>query len=201
VDSKVWDERYAGRELLWTAEPNRFVVQEASTLMPGRALDVACGEGRHAVWLAERGWQVTGVDFSRVGIEKARQLEDLRGVHVDWVVADLVEYRPEDQAFQLVIVLYLQLPAALRGPIVRRAASAVASNGEFLLVGHDSSNITRGYGGPQDPTVLYTAEEVVRDLRGTGLRIEREERVERPVETPAGARLALDAFVLGRRGS
>ena len=79
MDSHGWDQRYVGRELVWTSEPNRFLVQAVEGLAPGRALDLACGEGRNAIWLAERGWQATGVDFSKVGLEKARQLEDARG--------------------------------------------------------------------------------------------------------------------------
>ena len=85
-------------ELLWTAQPNRFLVAKSSDLSPGRALDVACGEGRNAVWLAEQGWQVTGVDFSEVALEKARRLAELRGVEAEWVQADLLDYRPAPRA-------------------------------------------------------------------------------------------------------
>ncbi len=199
MDHAAWDRRYAGSELLWTSEANRFLVEEVETVAPGRALDLACGEGRNAIWLAERGWEVTGVDFSTVGLEKARQLADARGVRARWVVADLLDYRPEREAFALVIIFYLQVPAAQRGPILRKAAAAVAVDGVFLLVGHDVANIAHGHGGPRDPTVLYTSHEVADDLAATGLKIERAERVERPVETEAGRRLALDALVRARR--
>jgi SAM-dependent methyltransferase len=200
MDSAHWDERYSGRDLVWTSEANRFLVQEVTGLAPGRALDLACGEGRNAIWLAERDWKVTGVDFSKVGLEKARQLEEARGVHAEWIAADLLEYRPEADAFGLVIVFYLQVPEAQRTPILRTAASGVAPGGAFLLVGHDSSNIAEGHGGPQEPAVLYSAEDVSRDLQGTGLRIERAERVRRPVQTPDGERIAFDALVRASRG-
>ena len=199
MDSIAWDQRYRGRELVWTSEPNRFLVSETGSLAPARAIDLACGEGRNAVWLAERGWEVTGVDFSSVGIEKARQLEDARGVRVEWVVADLLEYRPETRSFDLVIVFYLQVAARERTTILRAAADAVAPGGTFLLVGHDRRNIEQGYGGPQDPAVLYTAEDVTEDLAGTGLRIERAETVQRPVETAGETRIALDALVRASR--
>ena len=195
MDSEGWDRRYARRDLVWTSQANRFLVQEVDGLGPGRALDLACGEGRNAVWLAERGWEVTGVDFSKVGLEKARQLADSRGVQAAWIAADLLDYRPEPGAFGLVIVFYLQVPAAERTPILQTAATAVGPAGTLLLVGHDTTNIAEGDGGPQDPTVLYTAEDVSRDLEGTGLRIERAARVERPVQTPEGERIALDALV------
>jgi SAM-dependent methyltransferase len=199
MDSQAWDRRYTGRELVWTSEPSRFLVREVDGLAPGRALDLACGEGRNTIWLAERGWQVTGVDFSTVGLEKARELQEARRVQAEWIAADLLDYRPELEAFQLVMVFYLQLPAAQRTRIARTAAGAVAPGGTFLHVGHDSSNIAEGYGGPQTPAVLYTARDVAGDLDGTGLRIERAERVERPVQAPEGERIALDALVRASR--
>ena len=191
-----WDHRYAGSEQVWTARPNRFLVAEAAELRPGRALDLACGEGRNAVWLAEQGWRVTGVDFSEAALEKARRLAKARGVTGEWVAADLTDYRPEPHAYELVIVFYLQLPESSRRRIIRAAADAVAPDGTLLLVAHDSSNLELGYGGPQHPAVLYTAGDVVSDLRGSGLEIERAELVERSVETPDGERNALDALVL-----
>ncbi len=199
MDAKDWDRRYEGSTLLWTAEPNRFLVAEASDLPAGRALDLACGEGRNAVWLAERGFDVTGVDFSAVAIEKARGLASARGVSGEWVAADLLAYRPEPGAFDLVIVFYLQVPGAHRRRILRAAGEAVAQGGTFLLVAHDSSNLAEGYGGPQDPAVLYTAADVAADLDGSGLELVRAERVERPVATDDGERIALDALVRARR--
>lgn len=199
MEREDWNHRYAGRELLWTATPNRFLVSETDLLPPGRALDLACGEGRNAVWLAERGWTVTGVDFSSVALEKAQRLASAGGQAVRWVPADLREYRPEPEAYDLVILFYLQVPAAERRPIVRTAATGVAPGGQFLLVAHDRSNLEDGYGGPQEPVVLYTAEDVAADLAGTGLRVERAERVERPVTGADGEHVALDALVRAAR--
>jgi SAM-dependent methyltransferase len=199
MDSEAWNRRYADRELVWTSEPNRFLVAEAAGLEAGRALDLACGEGRNAVWLAEQGWRVTGVDFSEAGLETAHALAAARGVRAEWVTADLLAYTPEPQAYDLVLVFYLQVPAAERRPIVRAAAGAVAPGGVFLLVAHDRGNLEHGYGGPQDPAVLYTASDVVGELDGTGLEIERAETVKRPVDTPEGERVALDTLVRARR--
>jgi 2-polyprenyl-3-methyl-5-hydroxy-6-metoxy-1,4-benzoquinol methylase len=94
MDHRAWDERYASTELIWTAEPNRFLVAEAGGLAPGRALDLACGEGRNAVWLATQRWEVTGVDFSRTGLDKARHLARQRHVTAEWILADVTTYRP-----------------------------------------------------------------------------------------------------------
>ena len=134
-----WNARYAQKELLWTAAPNRRFAEEVAGLAPGRALDLACGEGRNAVWLAERGWEVTGVDFSDVALAKAAQLATSRGVEVEWVVADVLEYEPEPRAFDLVAVLYLQLPreAMLRAACGSRGRNAVAPGGTLVVLGHD----------------------------------------------------------------
>jgi SAM-dependent methyltransferase len=200
IGREEWNRRYAGSELVWTAQPNRFLVAEAADLTPGRALDLACGEGRNAVWLAEQGWHATGVDFSDVALAKARELAAARGVQLDWTQADLLDFRPEERAYDLVLLFYLQLPARERRQVVRAGADAVAPGGALLVVAHDSANLERGYGGPKDPAVLYTAADVAADLEGRGLEIERAELVERPVETADGERTALDALVRARRG-
>jgi len=201
MDSRAWDRRYGEGELLWGSRPNRFLEEEAAGLSPGRALDLACGQGRNAVWLAESGWEVTGVDFSAVAVEQARGVAQKRGVSVEWVVADLLDYRPEPQAYDLVLVFYLQVSREERARIVRAAAEGVQVGGTFLLVGHDAKNIEHGHGGPQDPERLYTPEEVTSDLSGTGLQVERAETVRRGVDTPEGERVALDSLVRARRPS
>ncbi len=199
MDAASWDRRYAGSEFVWTSKPNRFLVAEADSLAPGRAIDLACGEGRNAVWLAERGWRVTGVDFSAVGLEKAERLAEARGVSAAWIQADLTEFQPEPRGFDLVAIFYLQVQGRQRTGIVRAAAAGVAAGGTLLLVGHHSDNIERGHGGPQVSAVLYRAEDVAADLEGTGLSIQRAEMVERPVPTPDGERIALDTLVRARR--
>ncbi len=196
MDKEAWNFRYQGDDLLWTERPNRLLVAEAEGLTPGRALDLACGEGRNAVWMAEQGWQVTGVDFSQVALDKAHRLAEQRGVEVNWVCADLLEYAPPG-VFGLVIVFYLQLALNERHVIFSRAASAVAPGGTLLLVAHTPDNLERGHGGPRDPAVLYSAEQAAADL--TGLEIERAEPVLRPIETADGTRQAIDALVRARR--
>jgi SAM-dependent methyltransferase len=181
VDSQEWDRRYAGAELVWTAGPNRFVVDELQPLPPGRALDLGTGEGRNAIWLAGRGWQVTAVDFSAVGLDKGRRLAEAHGLAIDWVHADLRDYQPEEGSFHLVLVAYLQLREAELDGVLRRAAAALAPGGVLLVVGHDLTNLTEGTGGPPDPAVLYTPESITRALEG--LTVLRAERVRRPVGT------------------
>jgi SAM-dependent methyltransferase len=194
VEREDWNRRHGKSGQLFGVDPNRFLVAEVDGLAPGRALDLACGAGRNAVWLAEQGWQVTGVDFSDVAIDNARRLAGDRGVAVEWLVADLGEWEPAANAFDLVVVLYLHLPAEERRPIMRRAAAALAGGGTILVVGHHSANIAEGTGGPQDARVLFTAEDIAADLEG--LDVEKAERVLRPVE---GERDAVDALVRARR--
>jgi SAM-dependent methyltransferase len=190
-----WDRRYAEVESLWSARPNRVLVAEVDGLTPGRALDLACGEGRNAIWLAERGWDVTGVDFSQVAIAKARASAERAGVDVDFVCADLLAYEPAPGTHDLVVVLFLQLPADERRRVLRRAADALAPGGALLLVGHDLANLTEGTGGPSDPSVLYTAEDVVAEL--PGLVVEKAERILRDVD--GADRPAIDVLVRARR--
>jgi SAM-dependent methyltransferase len=197
VRSDEWDGRYADSEFLWTVEPNRFVVHELSGLPPGRALDLACGEGRNAVWLAQRGWWVTAVDFSSVGLHKARQLAAGRDVAVDWVLADLLDYQPPANAYELALVAYLQIAADERAAVLRNACLALAAGGEILVIGHDLANLSEGVGGPQDPAVLYTPEVIAAEL--PGLSVQRAERVRRPVEVEGAVHDAIDTLVRATR--
>jgi len=200
MDSEAWDDRYGSQELVWSAEPNRFLVEEAMDLPPGRALDVACGEGRNSIWLATRGWDVTAFDFSKVAIEKAGRIAERRGAAVAWRVADAVADDLETAAFDLVLVFYLQLGKQERTRAFASAAGAVMPGGTLLVVGHDISNIAHGWGGPQDPSVLYGPEDVVADI-GDGFMIEKAHQVDRHVATEDGPKTAIDVLVRARRRS
>jgi SAM-dependent methyltransferase len=202
MDREAWNQRYADAELVWSADANRFLVEAVTALPPGRALDLGAGEGRNAIWLAERGWHVTAVDFSDIGLQKARRLAEARGVEVDWIEANLRSYQPERAAFDLVVLVYIHLPGDERRAVVRRAADAVAAGGTLLVIGHDRTNLQEGYGGPQDPTILFSPDDVTDDLAGIDeLRVMRADRVMRPVMTADGERNAIDALVRAERRS
>jgi SAM-dependent methyltransferase len=194
VDSAQWDERYATSEYQWKMAPNQFVAAQLADLTAGRALDLAAGEGRNSVWLAERGWRVTAVDFSRVGLEKGRKLAASRDVTgIDWVVADLRDYRPAASAFDLVLIAYLHCDVSPRAQVLGRAAAALAPGGTLFVVGHDLANLSEGTGGPQDPAVLYTAGALRAEL--PGLSVLRAEQVSRTV----GDATAIDVLLWGVR--
>ena len=194
-----WDERYRQKELMWTAEPNRFLVEAVEGLQPGRALDLAAGEGRNAVWLAMQGWTVEAVDFSEVAIEKARDLAGRSGVTgIEFSIEDLFHWAPDSGSYDLVALVYFQVPTPEREEVWRSAAAAVARGGKLVVIGHDSGNLERGYGGPQNPAALYQAADVVRVVEST-LTVERAEQVIRMVEDDEGTHEAIDNIVVARR--
>lgn len=203
MDATDWDHRYEQTDLMWSQGPNQWIEQVTADLAPGTALDLAAGEGRNAIWLAERGWRATAVDFSAVALERASRIAAERlgpdATRFSTRQADLLAYTPEPRSFDLVIVVYLQIVADERSTVLRTAADAVAPGGTLVVVAHDSENARRGYGGPPDPAVLYTAADVSADIAGSGLAVERAERVVRPVTTPDGPREALDCLVVATR--
>ena len=198
MSAQQWDARYRDSGLVWGAKPNRWVEQEVVALPLGRALDLACGEGRNSLWLAQRGWQVTGVDFSAEAIRKGRAVQAAHAPEtlgrVFWVQDDLTSYVPAPRSAAAVVVMYIHLPSPERRALARTAAEALAVGGVLLVVGHDATNPAEGVGGPSDPTVLFTAGDVVADLAGLdGLQVRRAERRGRPVGSDG--RVALDAVV------
>jgi SAM-dependent methyltransferase len=191
MNAEEWDERYAASDLVWSAEPNQFVVSLTENLEPGSAVDLGAGEGRNALWLAETGWQVTAVDFSTAAVDRGRAREG--GDRVDWQVADVTAYEPEDR-FDLVLLCYLHLPRQVMRRVLDHAASWVAPGGHLVVVGHAVRNLTDGVGGPQDPDRLQDEDMLAEAAQA--LVVERLEEVER--ETPNGT--AIDVVLRARRG-
>lgn len=203
MDAADWDARYAAAPLVWSAGPNAFVERDLADLPPGRALDLACGEGRNARWLASRGWHVTALDWSPVAVGKGRRLAEEHDppLDVDWVVGDVLT-APLPAPLDLVVVAYLHLPEAERRTTLRRAWAALAPGGTLHLVGHDSTNLLEGTGGPQDPRVLCTAADVLGDLADAEVEVVHADRVARTVAAPDGhgdAGTAYDVLVHLRR--
>ena len=198
MDASDWDERYAGSELIWSAGPNAFVADHLVDLPCGTAVDLAAGEARNAVWLAEKGWEAYAVDFSAKGLEKGRALAKQREVaeRVHLIEGDARTWAPEEPV-DLVVVAYLQLADPARGDALRNALAMLRPGGTLFVVAHDSSNIAEGHGGPQDPAVLYTAEDVLADLRSADADVDvaTAERVEREVQREDGTAVAYDCLV------
>lgn len=194
MDASSWDERYRSTELLWSREPNRFVTEAVGSLQRGRAADIACGEGRNAIWLASAGWEVTAVDFSGAALERGRLLAMEAGVSIEWQQADVRALELTPGSFDLVLFSYLHLPHPEMEQLFARAVTWLSPGGVVLVVGHARSNIERGYGGPRDTAVLFEPEELARCF--SSLQVRRAEHVFREVETEEGPKTAIDFVVL-----
>ncbi|MBW4718365.1 class I SAM-dependent methyltransferase [Saccharothrix obliqua] len=185
---QYWENFYLERDQVWSGEPNPLLVREAADLPPGRALDLGCGEGADAVWLARRGWRVVGVDVSATVLDRAaaRAADAAVADHVTWERHDLSRTFPDGE-FDLVSAQFLHSPVELDGEresVLRRAAGAVAPGGVLLVVGHAG---WPSWHEPHDEVHFPTTAEVRAALRlGDGWSVEREELVERSMTGPEG---------------
>jgi len=202
MDAAAWDDRYAATDLVWSAEPNVWVRELCAPMAPGRALDVAAGEGRNALWLVEHGWTVTATDFSPVAVTRIREIADrrlppdLRG-RLDAVVRDATTAWPSPPSYDLVLFCYLHLPPAQWVRAVAAGIDAAAAGGAVVVVAHARRNLTEGVGGPQDARVLLDPEDVVASVVGLPAVVERAEVRER--EVVGVQRPALDTLAVLRR--
>lgn len=166
-DSAFWDERYRTAPALWSGRPNVQLVAETADLPPGTALEVGCGEGADATWLAARGWRVTGVDVSEVALrraaEHARDLGAEVANRIDWLHADLTRDDPP-ATYDLVSSHFVQLPPPLRRPLHRALARATAPGGTLLVVAHHPVDVQAGVPRPPAPELFFTAEDVAAEL-------------------------------------
>ena len=159
-----WDDRYRTHDQIWSGRPNGALVAEVAGLTPGSALDVGCGEGADAVWLARQGWQVTGLDVSQVAIERAGTAASDAGVEVEWLVAGLLDATVAPRRFDLVSAQY---PALLRTPAhdaERALLAAVAPGGTLLVVHHADIDVERAKKHGHDPADYVSPEDVLAAL-------------------------------------
>ncbi|WP_405134300.1 class I SAM-dependent methyltransferase [Nocardia sp. NBC_01388] len=219
MDAAAWDEYYSRTELVWGAPPDDTVVEQVfgleRRLPPGpfgvgeqrpelpRVLDLGCGEGRNALWLATHGWQVDAVDYSQAGIDKGRTVaarlsRSVRG-RIRWRHADVTELDPTEfpGPYELVLMAFLHLPADDRRALLLCAADLLAPEGTLLVLGNDSLNLTEGYGGEQNPALLFTPNDIAAELgpAGDDIRIRVADRVHQPTEE----RDAINALVVAHK--
>jgi SAM-dependent methyltransferase len=166
-DQAFWDDRYRSHEALWSSNPNPHLVAEVAGLTPGTALDVGCGEGADAIWLAGHGWQVTAVDISAVALERAagRAVGAGAGIagRVTWLHHDLTDWEPP-HPYDLVSSQYFHLPSVPRRALLTRLEAAVAPGGTLLIVGHHPSDMHTTVHRPQMPDLFYTGDEIAEQL-------------------------------------
>ena len=165
-EKERWNKRYAGRELTWSSSPHSLFESLLVEETPGRALDVACGEGRHALWLASKGWQVDAIDFSEVGLVKARAWGARQNLEVNWIIADVCEHNFPPRHYDLVAAVFLHTSVSERQQWLSSAINSVASGGLFAYIAHDPSNVDMGVGGPEDVSLIPSVEEVTKELKG-----------------------------------
>jgi SAM-dependent methyltransferase len=194
--SDFWDARYgaarASEETVWSRDPNVWIAGTIGPLEPGTVVDLGAGEGRNSLWLASLGWRVTAVDFSSIGLDTGRDRAKTLGLTIDWVHADATTWLPPEPV-DLVVIAYLQLPLEPMRRAIGNAAASLAPGGSLVLVGHDRDNIEHGVGGPQDPELLLTVDEVTD--AAAGLTIDEARQYRRP--THAGT--AIDTILVARK--
>lgn len=197
-DRTYWNERYTREGAQLQKDPNQFVVEIVAGFGRGAALDLACGRGRNAVWLAQRGYEVTAVDVSAVAVSHAEEHAAEAGVTIDFQVADLTTWDPGGRSWDLVLLSYLQLPDDSRRQVHAKAAAAVAPGGWLVLIAHHRDNLEHGVGGPKYSEVLYHEDDLAGEF--PGLDIIRNEVVTRTVDREDLKGEAIDVVLVARSG-
>jgi len=203
-EEAAWEERYRSRPAIWSGNPNPQLVAEATSLPPGRALDVGSGEGADAVWLAGRGWQVTAVDISTTALARgaahAAAAGDGIAERITWTHADLREDPPEPGRYDLVSAQFMQLPPPQRRELYARLADAVAPGGVLLIVGHHPADLRTSAHRMHFPEMLFTAEELAAELDADQWEIVTAEARPRAALDPDGRDITIhDAVLVARR--
>lgn len=195
-----WDERYTERDgAIWSGKPNGRLVAEVADLTPGQALDVGCGEGADAIWLAKNGWTVTAIDISGVAVGRAREAAERAGAAVKWVVGDVLETPFPARSFDLVSLQYPALPKSPGDRAARTLLETVRAGGLLLAVYHDLDDHHREHVKSRgiDPAD-YVGSDDLRLLLGDDFAVERH-AVESRIDPPPATRHIADVILRARR--
>nr|QLJ99097.1 NAD(P)/FAD-dependent oxidoreductase [Micromonospora carbonacea] len=203
-EEAAWEERYRARTAVWSGRPNPQLVAEVAGLPAGRALDVGCGEGADAAWLAERGWRVTAVDISTTALERAAAHAAAAGPgvadRIEWLHADLRDQPPAEGAYDLVSAQFMHLPSEARRELFARLAAAVTPGGTLLIVGHHPRDLRTSAHRMHLPDAMYTAEEVASALDPAAWQVLTAETRPRATVDPEGRDVTIhDAVLVARR--
>lgn len=203
---EFWDDRYGSADRIWSGNPNQRLVEQTADLTPGTALDVGCGEGGDAIWLAARGWQVMAIDVSPVALERgaaeAAKLGPEIAGRIRWRQADLMAWEPPTEQFDLVSAHFIHLPSRERDVAYRQMADIVRPGGTLLIVGHHPSDMELHIGRGNHPDMMFTAEQLAAALPADEWQLEFVGAPGREVTVPDGRRLTIHDAILRatRRG-
>lgn len=175
----MWDKRYDMPEYAYGTQPNDFLRENSYQLPKGKILSLAEGEGRNAVFLATQGYQVTAVDSSQVGLDKARRLADQHHVNIECVLADLVDYDMGIEQWHGIIAIFCPLPSSIRKPIYQKMISSLKPEGVFLSEAYRPEQINYGTGGGDDIDTMQSKQSLIQEL--TGLQFQHLAEIEREV--------------------
>ena len=203
LDEEFWNERYRSSPRIWSGNPNPQLVAEVEGREPGRALDVGCGEGADAIWLAQRGWQVVATDISDVALGRAithaRAADPAVSARIEWRHVDLLARPPQQDSFELVSSQFMQLPPGPRARLFTALAAAVRAGGALLVVGHHPSDMDSGVHRPPQPDRFYTADDIAGLLDVSWTIVAQEARPRRAVSVNGAEVTINDAVLLAVR--
>jgi hypothetical protein len=206
MDSNYWDEKYSTEEFIYTKVVNRFVAELCGKIPAfgnKRAIELAGGEGRNAVWLAQQGWHIEDIDFSQKALDKYLAFAEEEGVaeRCTATCADATLFEPQVSPVELAVIGYLQIPEEQLEIATRRIAGYVSQGGYLMGVWHSRDNLAGGFGGPRDPDVLPNVATISKALEGTGLEIEILENREGQIQTKEGLKPSTTLVLLAKRGA
>jgi SAM-dependent methyltransferase len=201
VTADYWDKKYEIKDFLYTKVENRFVVEYCSPLKPGRAIDLAGGEGRNSVWLAKQGWVAENIDFSPVALRKYADYAVEAGVSSSCLatVADALSFVPQQDQVELGLIGYLQIPSGDLKKAIRRLGKHVVPGGHLFGVWHARANLAGGFGGPRDPRVLPTVGFLKRALWGQNFDVVECTLRDGQIQTKEGLKPSITVVLLARK--
>ena len=162
----MWNQRYNQPDYVYGTQPNDFLVSASASIPRGKLLSLGEGEGRNAVYLATQGWDVTAVDSSEVGLEKARRLAAEKGVQITTIVADLVDFQIQPNSWEAIVSIFCHVPSVIRLPLHQAVVRGLKPGGVFVLEAFTPRQLAMGTGGPASPDMLMTLASLRQELAG-----------------------------------